>query len=132
MSVWKKVNSFMKIFGHEWIESELFYEVSSVEEINETPANSLLKLSSLSMTLELAKYCQKNTLRYALEVSNIEEAVFANILNATYVLCEKSLAKELMPIAQNYLFDTQVLAKIEKDEIEEMAKCGVDGVIVIS
>jgi len=122
----------MKIFGHEWIESELFYEVSSVEEINETPANSLLKLSSLSMTLELAKYCQKNTLRYALEVSNIEEAVFANILNATYVLCEKSLAKELMPIAQNYLFDTQVLAKIEKDEIEEMAKCGVDGVIVIS
>jgi len=36
-----------------------------------------------------------------------------------------------MPIAQNYLFDTRVLATIlQKDEIEEMAKVGVDGVIL--
>jgi len=41
------------------------------------------------------------------------------------------LAKELMPIAQNYLFDTQILAKIEEDsEIEALAKDGVDGVIL--
>jgi len=120
----------MKIFGHEWIESEAFYEVSSVEEILQTPANSLLRLNVLPKSLELAKHCQKNTLRYALEVSKIEEALFANLLNATYVICEKELAKELIPIAQNYLFDTQILATIERDEIEEMAKCGVDGVIV--
>ena len=120
----------MKIFGHEWIESEKFYEVSSLEEIAKTPANSLLLLKSLPTSLELAKHCQTNALPYALEISSIEEAVFANLLNARYVVCKKALAKELMPIAQNYLFDTQVLAIINKNEIEEMAKCGVDGVII--
>jgi len=120
----------MKIFGHEWIESEAFYEVSSVEEISQTPSNSLLRLKSLHKSLELAKYCQSNNLRYSLVAFSIEEGILANILNATYVICEKELAKELMPIAQNYLFDTQVLADIYKDEIEEMAKCGVDGVII--
>jgi len=120
----------MKIFGHDWIESEAFYEVSSIDEISKTPANSLLQLDFLSNSIELATYCQKNALRYALLISSIEEAIFANLLNATYVICEKELAKELMPIAQNYLFDTQVLADITKDEIEEMAKSGVDGVIL--
>ena len=120
----------MKIFGHEWIESEDFYEVFTIEEIAQTPANSLLQLVPLEKSLALAKYCQKNALRYALVISSIEEAIFANLLNATYVICEKELAKELMPIAQNYLFDTQVLADIVKDEIEEMAKSGVDGVIL--
>ena len=120
----------MKIFGHEWIESEKFYKVSSIEEISITPANSLLQLDSLVKSLELAKYCQKNILRYALKITSIEEAVFANLLNATYVLCEKELAKELMPIAQNYLFDTQVLAYINKSGIEEMARSGIDGVVI--
>ena len=121
----------MKIFGHEWIESENFYEVFSIEEIAKTPANSLLLLDPLAKTLEIAKHCKKNTLRYVLEISSIEEAMFANLLNATYVLCEKELAKELMPIAQNYLFDTQVLARINKNEIEEMAKIGLDGIVII-
>jgi len=120
----------MKIFGHEWIESEAFYRVATVEEIGKTPSNALLQLAPLSKSIEVAKHCQENHLRYALELSSIEEALFANLLSATYVICEKALAKELMPIAQNYLFDTQVLAKIEKSEIEEIAKCGVDGVIL--
>ena len=120
----------MKIFGHPWIESEKFYAITSIEEIATTPANTLLRLDALEKSLKIAKHCQKNALRYALKVNNTEEAMFANLLNATYVLCEKELAKELMPIAQNYLFDTQVLAYIQKDEIEEMAKSGVDGVIL--
>lgn len=120
----------MKIFGHKWIESELFYEVFTIEDIAKTPPNSLLQLDFLSDSLEVAKYCKANALRYALVVSSIEEAIFANLLNATYVICEKELAIELMPIAQNYLFDTQILANIGQDEIEEMARVGVDGVII--
>jgi len=121
----------MKIFGHEWIESEHFYEVKEQSEIAKTPANALLKLASLNDSLTLAKYCHSNGLRYAIEIQTIEEAIFANILGATYLLSSKKLAKELMPIAQNYLFDTQVLAYIKKDEIEEMAKAGVDGVVIV-
>jgi hypothetical protein len=121
----------MQIFGHPYIESEAFYAVKKVEEIHATPANALLKLGRLPNSLELAKYCQANALRYALTIETIEEAMFSNLLRATYVLSSKELAKELMPIAQNYLFDVHVLAIIKEDEIEEMAKCGVDGVIIL-
>ena len=122
----------MKIFGHDWIESERFYAVSKASEISKTPSNALLKVEGgLSASLKLAKYCKNNRLRYAIAVESIEEAIFANLLNATYILCEKKLAKEIMPIAQHYLFDTQILAYIKKDEIEEMAKVGVDGVVIV-
>ncbi|CAA6823342.1 MAG: Unknown protein [uncultured Sulfurovum sp.] len=120
----------MQIFGHAWIESQDFYSISSVEEINTTPSNSLLQLEPLEKSLALAKYCQKNGLQYVLEVSTIEGAIFANVLGATYILSNKALAKELMPIAQSYLFDTRILAEINSSEIEEMAKCGVDGVFI--
>ncbi|MBU1668771.1 hypothetical protein KKC13_10155 [bacterium] len=120
----------MKIFGHSWIASEPFYKVYSIEEIRSTPSNSLLQLASLSSSLELAQYCQVNHLRYMLEVQNIKEALFANLLGATFIRCQKGLAEALMPIAQNYLFDTQVLAEIsDEEEIEILAKAGVDGVI---
>ncbi len=121
----------MKIFGHEWIDSERFYAINKVNDIKKTPSNALLKIEGgLSSSLELVKYCQSNELRYAVAIDNIEEAIFANLLDATYVLCEKKLAREIMPIAQHYLFDTQILAYIKKDEIEEMAKVGVDGVVI--
>jgi len=122
----------MKIFGHDWIDSERFYAISKASEINKTPNNALLKVEGgLSASLKLAKHCKANRLRYAIAVENIEEAIFANLLEATYILCEKKLAKEIMPIAQHYLFDTQILAYIKKDEIEEMAKVGVDGVVIV-
>jgi len=120
----------MQVFGHEWIESEFFYPVHTLDEISQTPPNSLLQLTILPASLKLAKHCQSNGLRYAIEIDTIEEAVFANLLGATYVLAHKELAKALMPIAQNYLFDTRVLALIQKNEIEEMAKSGVDGVVI--
>jgi len=121
----------MKIFGHPWIESESFYRISSVEEINTTPSNSILHLKILLSSFSLAKYCQANHLAYMVEVKTIKDAIFANNLNAKYILVSKELAIELMPIAQNYLFDTQVLATIfDENEIEEVAKEGIDGVFL--
>lgn len=120
----------MKIFGHPWLPSEEFYPISSITEIEKTPPNSTVLLSPLSFSLKLAHYCNKNRVAYVLEVRSIKDALFANQMGCRYVVTEKSLAKELMPIAQNYLFDTQILAKIkEESEIEELAKDGVDGVI---
>ena len=119
----------MKIFGHPWIESRAFYGVDSISSIKQTPPNALLQLKELSMSLSLAKYCQENGLNYSIEVENIKEAIFSNLLGAKFILCSKKLAIELMPIAQNYLFDTEVLAYVsDENEIEELAKQGVDGV----
>jgi len=120
----------MKIFGHPWLPSEAFYPVSSIEEIKKTPPNSTVQLKPLSFSLKLAHYCHQNHISYTLEVNIIKDALFANQMGCRYIISEKSLAKELMPIAQNYLFDTQILAKIDEDsEIESLAKEGVDGVI---
>ncbi|HHS92201.1 MAG TPA: hypothetical protein ENK82_02535, partial [Campylobacterales bacterium] len=96
----------MQVFGHEWIESETFYPVKSIEAIAQTPPNALLQINTLATSIELVKHCQENGLRYVLEIQSIEEAIYANLLGATYVLADKVLATELMPIAQNYLFDT--------------------------
>ena len=120
----------MKIFGHSWLPSEEFYPISSIEDIGKTAPNSTVLLKPLSFSLELAHYCHQNHIKYALEVKSIKDALFANQMGCKYILTDKSLAKELMPIAQNYLFDTQILAKIEDDsEIEELAKYGVDGAV---
>jgi len=119
----------MKIFGHPWIESEAFYPVAIVDDISKTPSNSLLEIDSLtSKSLILLQYCQQENLRYAVHIKSIREAVYANSLEATFMLCEKELAIALVPIAQNYLFDTQVIAMAKEEEIELLAKAGVDGV----
>ncbi len=122
----------MKIFGHPWLPREDFYPISSIKEIVKTPPNSTVELKPLSFSIKLAQYCNKNHIAYALEVDTIKDALFANQMNCRYIITNKSLAKELMPIAQNYLFDTQVLAIIsDEDEIEDLAKYGIDGVIFI-
>jgi hypothetical protein len=119
----------MKIFGHPWIESEQFYVVENEEEINKTPSNSTLLIEVFD--IELMKYCQENLLSYMVNVVDIKEAIFANIIGAKYIKVSISLAQELMPIAQNYLFDSQILAVIaHENEIEEMAKYGIDGVFL--
>jgi len=120
----------MKIFGHPWIKYEKFYPVNSIDEIKETPPNSIVSIEPLPSTVELAKYCQANSLDYTLRVENIREAIFANLLKARYIISNRALAKELVPIAQNYLFDTEILVEISQEiEIEEIAKAGIDGAI---
>jgi len=116
----------MKIFGHPLIDTEPFYLIENQEEIAKTPSNSVLKIEKFD--IKLMKYCQTNALIYMVDVTNIKEAIFANLIGAKYIKASKSLAKELMPIAQNYLFDAQILGVISNDlEIEELAKANVDG-----
>jgi len=119
----------MRVFGHPWIESEPFFLISNPEEIKLTPPNSIVKLQRFDATL--MHYCQNHAIAYAVRIYTIKEGIFANLLGAKYITCSPSLATKLMPIAQNYLFDTQILARIENEsEIEEMAIAGVDGVIL--
>jgi hypothetical protein len=116
----------MKVFGHPLIDTEQFYVIKNQEEIAKTPSNVVLKIEKFD--IELMKYCQKNALMYMVNVTNIKEAIFANLIGAKYIKASKTLAKELMPIAQNYLFDAQILGIISKDsEIGELAKANVDG-----
>jgi len=120
----------MKIFGHKWIPSATFYKIDIVEDIPKTLPNSILLLNSLEQDIEIIHYCQCNHLIMALEIESITEAIFANALGVKYIFIPKNMAQEIMQIAQNYLFDTQILMKIESmEEIESLAKIGIDGIV---
>ena len=120
----------MKIIGHPWIESERFVTVDSMEKIMGSPAGSVLLFDDLSVSIELLHYCQREGLPFALRAGESKTALFAHALNARYVIAEKVIAQAIQELAQNYLFDTQILVEIQNEnEIEKYARMGIDGVI---
>jgi hypothetical protein len=120
----------VKIIGHPWIESERFVTVDSMEKITGSPAGSVLLFDDLSVSIELLHYCQREGLPFALRAGEAKTALFAHALNARYVIAEKVIVQAIQELAQNYLFDTQILVEIQNEnEIEKYARMGIDGVI---
>lgn len=105
-----------------------FEEISFIDsqiQINNTKPNSTI---TFDFNLTLMKYSLSNDIAYGVVINSIKEAIYANALEARYIICEKDLASKLQEIATNYLFDSKILAIIEKDnEIEELALKNIDG-----
>ena len=121
----------MLIFGAKDIETPNFFSVANVEDIKKSTPKDIVLLKSFSSPYTLAKYCQENEVVYAVAVESIKESIFASNLGASFIICNFELAKELQKVADNYLWDTKVLAKISsEDEMESVALAGVDGVII--
>ena len=56
--------------------------------------------------------------------------MFSNSLRANYIIAQKDLSKELQKIAENYMYDSKILAIIDSNnEFEEIAKNEIDGII---
>ena len=120
----------MLIVGHPWIKSQKFHKVCSLEDIKKSQADEIVLLETLADSHALAQYCQENGIVYALETTSLDDALFANALGAKYMLCEENMALTIQPIAQEYLFDTRVLVRIDNEkEMTKIAKAGIDGVI---
>ncbi len=120
----------MLFFGHRFIESETFYHISAIDDIVHTPPSSFVSLAFSEENLDIIAHCNLNQLTFALSVTNITQLLYASALNAHYIIVSQDLAKTAQELAQNYLFDAKILAKIEQDEaIEELALLGIDGVI---
>jgi len=120
----------MIIIGHPWIESCRFCKVFSEEDIRQSKPNDIVLLEPLIDSLALAHYCQKNTIAYAIPANNLKEGLFANALNASYIVCKEEEALLIQPIAQEYLFDSKVLVLIhDEKEIVKIARSGIDGVL---
>ena len=63
-------------------------------------------------------------------VKSIKEAIYASNFNAKYIICENELAKKLQKIADNYMYDSKILAIIDSnEELEQVAKLEIDGII---
>lgn len=120
----------MTIIGHPWIESRAFVKVFSIEDIEKQNSKDVVLLEPLADSHKYAKHCLDNGIEYAVVVSTLEDALFANALGASYLICEEADALLIQPIAKEYLFDAQVLVLINsKKEINRVARGGIDGVI---
>ncbi len=117
----------MILLGDTLVPYEDIFYINSIDDIKNSKANSTLVFSYKD---ELLKYCFENSLLYAVLVKSLKEAIYANALNAKYIVCDKNLDKSIQDIAENYMFDSKILSIIENsDEIENIASKQIDGVI---
>jgi hypothetical protein len=120
----------MIIIGHPWIESPRFRKVFSINDIQRSSANEIVLLEPLVDSHEYARYCQKEGIVFAVVISKLADALFANGLGAKYVICEEDTALMVQPIAQEYLFDTRILVLIHSEkDLSKVARGNIDGVI---
>ena len=120
----------MLIFGHRYFKRELFYHISDIDAIAHTPPNATLFVQWSENALDILEHLRLNSLQFALEVTTLTEALFAENFGAAYIVSSFELAKELQSVAEHYLFDAKILARIESDaQLEEYAKAGIDGVL---
>ena len=119
----------MIILGHSYFDYPILYKVDKIDDINQTPSNAILYIHKIEKSITIIQFCQKNTIEFAIEIDTIKELIFANALNAKYIIC-KDNCKQYQELAENYLFDSKILAYIEdENEIEHLALNGIDGVI---
>ncbi len=120
----------MLLIGHPWVKSPAFHRVFSVDEIEASSPEQVLLLEPLTDSHKLAEYCQQNAITYAVVVNSINDAVLANALGASYIICDEDMALMVQPIAESYLFDAKVLVLIHQEkEITKIARGGIDGVL---
>ena len=117
----------MVIIGDDLVPSEETSFIISLDEISKSKANSTILFNYNENVL---KYCSQNNLSFGVIVNSLKESIYANSLNAKYIISEKSLSTMIQDIAENYMFDSKVLSIIESsDEIEKVAMDKIDGVI---
>jgi hypothetical protein len=117
----------MILIGDPLVPFECIQRINSLLDIQDTKPNSTVLFS---YNEALMSHCFKNNIPYALEVKNIKEAIYGNALHAKYIISQKENGLALQKIAQNYLFDSKILAIItSNEELEEIAQLEIDGVI---
>jgi len=115
------------LIGDSLVPYENLSFIDSIADIEYTIANSIVVFN---YDENLLLYCSKNNIDFAVIIENLTEAIYCNALNSKYIICEKKLAKAVQKIAENYIFDSKVLAIIEdSNEIEKIALNEIDGVI---
>ncbi len=120
----------MLIFGHPLLESPTFYHIDNIEALSNTPSNSTICLEYNHTNIDLIHYCDNNNVEFSLSVNSIKELIFAENLNAKYIILNSTLVNSAQKIAEQYLFDAKLLCRVShEDEIEPLAIQGVDGVL---
>jgi hypothetical protein len=110
--------------------NEKFYKVKTLEDIKNSPNNSTLVFDYCDSSLEVFSFCRDNNIPYGVIINNIKELIFVSNLKAKYIFTDiLQKASQFQKIAEEYLLDTKVVYLLKSlDEIEEVAKYGIDAV----
>lgn len=104
-----------------------------MEEIERSPAASVLLFSDIETSIDLIHYCREQRLPFALETEELKSMLFAQALGAGYILTGGDSADSFQSVAQHYLFDMQIAVVIQgEEEIEHYAALGIDAVVFAS
>ena len=103
----------MQIIGHKLIEYKNFNLIQTVENI--------LNFDNLIFEYneDFIKNAKDNGKTFSIIARNLNEAILANALKAKFIIIEKnniSIAKEVVKLAEFYLFDSKVAVIIENYE----------------
>ena len=117
----------MILIGDKNIPYENIENINCIDDIKNTKPNSTLLFK---FDFELLKYTQQNDVNSAVVVNSIKEVIYASNLDAKYIIPRNELLVQTQKLAENYMFDSKILAVIKDDEeLEQMALEHVDGVI---
>ncbi|MDR1460415.1 MAG: hypothetical protein LBI78_02080 [Campylobacteraceae bacterium] len=121
----------MIIIGHDLVAFKPFYKIKNSDEIAKTPSNSIVAFE-FENSKDIIRFCQKNGVNFAVEAKTTKEALLSNAAGASYIITNsKKAAKQIQNLAEQYLFDAKILLKIkDENEMEEVAKDGIDGVLL--
>lgn len=103
----------MQIIGHKLIKYENFNLIQTVENI--------LNFDNLIFEYneDFIKNAKDNGKTFSVIARNLNEAILANALKAKFIIIEKnntSIAKEVVKLAEFYLFDSKIAIIIENYE----------------
>ena len=116
----------MLVFGHPKIQAPRFVKIASAQEVAKVPAKDIVLFD---FNFDLLNYCRQNGIMCAVTIKSKKEAIYANAMDASYLICETlDLAKSIQQIADEYIFDTKVIVKIDERLIDLAIDAGIDGV----
>ena len=117
----------MILVGDEHIKYNTIEKISNIDDIKSTKSNNTLLID---FNFDIMKYCQKNGLNYIVKVSTIQEVIYANSLDAMFMVADQDIVIQAQQMANHYIFDTKILIAIDSSsDIEWVAFKEIDGAI---
>lgn len=121
----------MIILGHKYFDNIILSKASSINDVKSSPNGSIIYVTTkLDQSIELIKHLNENEIEFAMNCETIKEAIFLHNFEAKYIFTSIKNAKILQNIANEYLFDSKIIAIIDnEDEITPLAKESIDGIV---
>ncbi len=117
----------MIIIGDPHIPYGNIEKISSVDDISHTKPNITVLFD---FDFDILNYCQSNDVATAVMVKTITEVVYSALLGAKYIIVPDNIVFQAQKIADNYMYDSKILAIITKEtQIEKIALNEIDGCI---